>query len=242
MAALGSMGASPQDSARWGQVSERGRGALILAHNRQELLNQTIEAIRPQVDTIMVIDNASEPTLEIPEGVGSMYLADQPPVLSRFWNIGLEWMVRWYQAQGRGRDYDVAVLCDDAIAPAGWFSAVTQGMRETGATVGCSNPWGTQHAPILKTAPDRDIAGRMTGWAWITDGEQDLRADERLHWWWQDTKLDWDARRMRGMVMVGGYLVSNEQPNHFTNVKPGLGEQAGRDAAVFAEIEGYRPW
>lgn len=220
----------------------RGRGTLVLAHNRQELLDQTIAAIRPQVDTVMVIDNASDPKLIVPEGVGSMYVPDQPPVLSRFWNMGLDFMANWYTSQGRGRDYDVAVLCDDAIAPPGWFSAVTQGMRETGATVGCSNPWGISHPPVLKTEPDRDIAGRMPGWAWIMDGTSSLRSDERLHWWYQDTKLDWDARRLNGMVMIGGYAVSNEQIGHFTNIKPELGEQAGRDGEMFVEIEGWRPW
>lgn len=220
----------------------RGRGGLILAHNRQELLNKAIEAIRPQVDTVMVLDNASDPKLVVPEGVGSMFIPDQPPVLSRFWNMGLDFMANWYQSQGRGKDYDVAVLCDDAIAPPGWFGAVIQGMRETGATIGCSNPWGAVHPPVLKTQPDGDIAGRMPGWAWIMDGASSLRSDERLCWWFLDTKIDWDARRLNGMVMVGGYAVSNEQPGHFTNAKPELNEQAGRDGQMFAEIEGWRPW
>jgi glycosyltransferase involved in cell wall biosynthesis len=220
----------------------RGRGALILAHNRQELLDQTVAAIRPQTDTIMVIDNASEPKLTVPEGVGSMFIPEQPPVLSRFWNIGLDWFVQWYDSQGCGLNYDVAVLCDDAPAPEGWFTAVTEAMRETGAAIGCSNPWGHGHAPVLKTQPDRDIMGRMPGWAWITKGSLGLRADERLHWWFQDTKIDWDARRMGGMVMIGDHPVPNQRPNEFTAARPDMAEQAGRDGEMFAVIEGWRPW
>lgn len=217
----------------------RGRGVLILAHDRQELLDQTIEAIRPQVDTIMVIDNASVPKLTIPEGVGSMFLPDQPPNISKFWNIGFAFMKDWY---GRwNRPYDVAFLCDDALAPPGWFDAVVAGMRQTGAVIGCSNPFGYQHPPVLKTEPDRDITGRMPGWAWIMDGDQAIAADETLLWWWNDTRLDWMAREAGGMVMVGGYPVINTRPGEYTNI-PAQGEQAGRDAARFAEIYGWRPW
>ena len=112
----------------------RGRGAFILAHGRQELLNRAIDAIRPQVDTVMVCDNASEPRLTVPEGVGLMFVPDQPPNLAKFWNIGLDFFAYWFHAQGW--PYDVAVLCDDAIVPEGWFTAVTQAMRETGASAG----------------------------------------------------------------------------------------------------------
>jgi hypothetical protein len=218
----------------------RGRGALIVAHNRQELLDQTIAAIRPQVDTTMVLDNASDPKLTVPEGVGTMYVPDQPPNLAKFWNMGLDFYAHWYGKQGW--EYDVAILCDDAPVPDGWFAAVTEAMRGTGAVVGCSNPWGHAHAPVLKTEPDRDIAGRMPGWAWVTAGSAGLRADERLHWWYQDTKVDWDARRSGGMVMIGGYPVSNQRPNEFTVSRPDLNEQAGRDGEMFAQIEGWRPW
>lgn len=219
-------------------TDSRGRGCIILAHNRQAFLTRAIEAVRPQVDTVMVLDNASEPPLAVPDGVGTMYIEEQPPNLAKFWNFGLEFFCSWF----KGRPHDVAVICDDAIVPAGWFAAVTSAMRETGATVGCSDPFGYAHPPRLKTEPDRAIMERMPGWAWIVDGNQGLRADERLRWWYLDTKLDWDARRMNGMVMIGGYAVSNEQPGHYTNVKPELGEQAGRDREAFTEIEGWRPW
>jgi hypothetical protein len=67
--------------------TSRGRGALILAHNRQAFLTQAIEAIKPQVDTIMVLDNASEPKLAVPDGVGTLYIEEQPPNLAKFWNM-----------------------------------------------------------------------------------------------------------------------------------------------------------
>jgi len=218
----------------------RGRGALILAHDRQELLNQTIEAIRPQADTVMVIDNASDPPLKIPEGVGSMFIPDQPPVLSRFWNMGLDWFVRWYDSQGRGLNYDVAVLCDDAPPPSGWFAAVTEAMRETGAVAGSSSPWSQPR--VMKYEMDSDIRNRMCSWAFIMDGASGVRADESMHWWYFDTSMDIDLRRTGGTVLIGTHPVQNIQPNFFTVTKPNLNEQAGRDGARFAELYGRLPW
>jgi glycosyltransferase involved in cell wall biosynthesis len=218
----------------------RGRGALILAHGRQELLDQTIAAIKPQVDTVMVIDNASDPKLTVPKGVGSMYLPEQPPVLSRFWNIGLEWFVRWYASQDRCQDYDVAVMCDDAIAPPGWFAAVVEAMRETGAVAGSSSPWSQPR--IMKYDMDGDIRNRMCSWAFIVDGASKVRADESMSWWWFDSDFDIALRRNGGTVLIGTHPVPNQQPNYYTVMKPELGEQAGRDRATFVMKHGTAPW
>jgi hypothetical protein len=218
----------------------RGRGALILAHNRQELLDQTVAAIRPQTDTIMVIDNASEPKLTVPEGVGSIFIPDQPPVLSRFWNIGLDWFVQWYDSQGRGRDYDVAVLCDDAPVPEGWFTAVTQAMRETDAVAGSSSPWSQPR--VMKYDMDSDIRNRMCSWAFVMDGASKVRADESMHWWWFDSDFDISMRMNGGTVLIGTHPVPNQQPNYFTVMKPELNEQAGRDGEIFVAKHGRAPW
>jgi hypothetical protein len=223
-------------------VAPRGRGALILAHGRQELLNRAIDAIRPQVDTIMVIDNASDPKLEIPEGVGSMFLPDQPPVLSRFWNIGLEWFSHWYSTQNRGQDYDVAVMCDDAIAPADWFSAVTQAMREHGTVAGSSQPDGFPQPPILKYDMDGDIRNRMCSWAFIMDGACDIRADETMSWWWFDSDMDIQLRKNGGTVLIGTHPVPNQEYGRYTNEKPELGAQTGVDRQTFVAKYGRTPW
>jgi hypothetical protein len=218
----------------------RGRGAFIMAHNRQELLDQTVAAIRPQVDTVMVMDNASNPKLTVPAGVGTMYVPDQPPNLARFWNMGLDFMRYWYGKQGW--EYDVALLCDDAIVPEGWFAAVTEAMRETGTTAGSSNPWGRPHQPILKYEMDGDISNRMCSWAFIIDGSRPIRADESMHWWWFDTDFDISCRRDRGTVLISAWPVPNQQPNYYTNTKPELGERAGKDREVFVAKHGRAPW
>jgi hypothetical protein len=216
----------------------RGRAAFIMAHNRQELLDQTVAAIRPQVDTLMVMDNASNPKLTVPEDVGLMYVPDQPPNLAQFWNMGLDFYNYWY----KDRPYDVALLCDDAIVPEGWFTAVTQAMREHDVTAGSTNPWGRPHAPIVKRDMDSDIMNRMCSWAFIIDGSSPVRADESMHWWWADSDFDIQCRRERGTVLISGPPVPNVQPNHYTNIRPDLAEQAGRDRETFAAKYGRLPW
>jgi hypothetical protein len=222
-------------------MSDRVRLCIVLAHGRQELLNQCLEAIWPQVDDILVLDNASDPKLTTPEELDDVrlqYIPDQPPNISRFWNQGLDFFADIYESE----DWDVALLCDDALPPSGWFDAVTSAMRATGAAIGCSNPWGAFHDPILKTRPDSDIVHRMPGWAWIMDGSKKIRARESMAWWWCDTDVDFQSRALGGMVMIGGYGVPNQRPNEFTNSKPELGARTALDAAAFAEFWGFRPW
>lgn len=216
----------------------RAKAALIITHNRPGLLADCIGAIQPQVDDVLVLDNASDPKAHVPPEVWLEYIPDQPPNLSRFWNHGFAFFDRIYGS----RPYDVAVLCDDAIVPEGWFDAVTLGMRDTGAVIGCSNPWGIEHPPRLKTAPDYSIMERMIGWAFVLDSAKGLRADEAMQWWWFDTDLDWQGRVNGGFVMVGGYPVPNVHPGQYTNERPSLGEQAGRDRAAFAAKWGWTPW
>lgn len=222
------------------------RFAVILTHNRPQLLVDCVAAIHTQVDMTLVIDNASDPPVDrgtLPaasagHAVAVRYVPDQPPNLAKLWNLGLDVAAN----MAVGDPWWVAVLCDDAIVPPGWVDAVTAAMEQTGAAAGCSNPWGHDHPPQVKTEPDSDIMGRMPGWAFILNGTKGLRADETMHWWWLDGTLDWAARGAGGMVMIGGYPVPNVQPNHYTNTKPELAEQAGRDREAFIARWGWAPW
>jgi glycosyltransferase involved in cell wall biosynthesis len=214
------------------------RFSVILTHNRQELLTQVVAAIRPQVDQVIVIDNASDPAARVEEGVWLLQIPDQPPNLARFWNVGIA------QATHSGARY-VAVLCDDAIVPEGWFAAVTAAMVEHGAAIGCSDPFGYMPAgqTRVKTQPDGAIMERMPGWAWILDATSAVRPDEAFEVWWGDSDVDMQARKAGGMVMVGGHPVPNAMPSGFMLTHPELIRQAGVDGETFAaKYGGWRPW
>lgn len=217
--------------------------ALILAHNRHEELNDTLRDILPQVDMVLVFDNASEPPIHdyIPKSLPKdkywvVRDSTQPPNLARFWNICLD-QIHMLASE----PYFVAVLTDDVRIPEGWFDAVTEAMDKFGAAAGCSTPWENRYSePILKTAPDNDIMNRMFGPAYILRGESGIRANENLHWWWNDTDMDWKARGAGGMVVIPTHTVTNLFPNASTVGV--LAERAGIDRQEFAAFWGSNPW
>jgi len=217
-----------------------GRYALILTHNRLELLTRCISAIAPQVDLIVVIDNASDPPVKN-LGRDLRYIivrdGEQPPNLSRLWNIGIKVISNYATTDS----FDIAFLCDDAVVHDTWFQDVSTCMREHGAMAGSTHSAMGVQFPIMKTHPDSDIWNRMCPWAFIMRGEARILADEDLRWWWGDTHMDFTARRHGGMVIAPGPVVANEKLGEFTNIHAHLAEQAGRDGETFAAKWG-RPW
>lgn len=234
--------------------------AVILTHNRPDLLRQTVAAIGPQVDMVIVVDNASDPPVPLVQldqedddhlGLGEagrgriavVQVPDQPPNLSKLWDHGLS-LAEFVRSGYLGvKPLRVAFLCDDAPPPVGWFAAVTAAMAETGAAIGCSHPDAGRGAHRVKTAPDRDLGGRMPGWAFVLDPASGVRPDSRFQWWWGDTDLDWQARAAGGMVMVYGWPVPNALPNDFTASKPELAARCGLDRLEFEAKWGQAaPW
>lgn len=210
--------------------------ALILTHNRPELLLRTVRAIAPQVDYVRVVDNASSPPVKIgpeewPLNVVLYHEPMQPPNLSALWNKQLGLIEK--HALERATEWEVAVLCDDSIAPEGWFAGVRSGLRQFGATAASTGPLGPHDDYLLKRDLDGDVYTRMCGWAFVLAGESGIRADEGLHWWFCDSDVDFQARKTNGTLICPGPTVPNELPGAWTNAKPELGTRAGLDREAF---------
>lgn len=226
------------------------RYAVILTHDRPELLRETWCAIGPQVDLVIIIDNASSPPVDFDEYHGDPWftavltIPDQPPNLSALWNQGIAAAMKMHTMQRDAALAEpalIAVLCDDAPPPEGWFDAVAAAMAETGAVVGASapEPFGWHGPPRVKLQQDSDLAGRMPGWAWILDPISPVRPDERFAYWWGDSGVDWDAREAGGMVLIGTHPVPNRIPNGWTGK---MADQIVIDSQRFIEKYGWRPW
>jgi glycosyltransferase involved in cell wall biosynthesis len=207
------------------------------------MLRECLRAAWAQVDEVCVIDNASQPPVNDNTPYMHALIRDeeQPPNLARLMNVGFDWAARRALELGY-EEWNVAVLCDDVVIPASWFRSVVWALRTTNAAAGSTHQLQSVTEPIIKTAPDTDIVNRMQGSACVFKGELGLRADERMHWWWQDTDLDWQARVGGGMIIAPGPVAHNSLPNDFTYSVPGLAEQAGRDGEVFAAKWGFKPW
>lgn len=215
--------------------------AVIVTHNRAEHLARCVAAIAPQVDMVLVVDNASDPPAEVPASLTNVLVVqdgEQPPNLSRLWNLGLDTIEKHKPAGWT--TWDVAVLNDDAEPPAGWMTAVSTAMRELRAVAGCSVGSATSGVQLHGPASTPSVYTRLTGWAFVLRGEAHLRADERLRWWCGDDDLSAKARNSGGLVRVPGHLVPNACADQTT--RGALAEQAATDMATFVEIWGQRPW
>lgn len=240
------------------------RLAVVPTHNRPAELARLLEAISPQCDAVFVVDNASTPP--VPEcwrggpvpmlrgrrdpETGMFFRPhitvirdeEQPPNLSRLWNVGLDaaQKLAWADAV-EPEPYDVAIFNDDADVPPGWWDIVSGALRaHPTAAVACTPAYAPIPAPVLKTRPDNDLHSRMTPWAFVTRGEAGMRSDERMRWWWFDTDWDFRARQAGGVLTVPGPIVTNTGANSST--VGALAEQAGRDRETFREIWGHNPW
>lgn len=224
------------------------RYALIPTHNRPDELARLVGQLEPWADTIVIIDNASQPPVSEIDfcrfpgtSVVVVEVPDQPPNLYRLWNIGFtEIATKELIADARPRQWDVAVLNDDTLLPDGWADYVSGHLRTSTAAIACTFPFPHPGEAMLKTRADGNIRTRMCPHAFIIRGELGLRADENFGWWWGDTDLDWQACGKGGVLLLPGEIPANTLANSTTVGV--LAEQAGRDGQYFAAKWGFRPW
>lgn len=208
------------------------RYAIIPTHNRPELLTSLVASLGRQCDRIVVLDNASEPPvdeeqLQAAAGVPILVLRDeeQPPHLSRYWNVMLDAVADWADTDV----YDVAILNDDSVMPAGWYDACATALREHETAVIAHT---TPTTPALLTELHNRPDNRMTPHAFVIRGEPGHRADESMRWWYFDTDLDLRARQAGGVLSVQGPRVVNSRANSTTVGL--LAGQAQADHGAFA--------
>lgn len=206
------------------------RYAIIPTHNRPARLLALVASLGRQCDRIVVLDNASDPPVDRDKlltatdaQVDVIRDPEQPPHLSRFWNVMLDRI-----AEDADGFYDVAILNDDAIVPAGWYDACSNGLRNHDTAVIAHT---TPTRPALLTELGNDPGNRMTPHAFVLRGESELRADEAMRWWYFDSDLDQRARQAGGVLSVRGPRVLNSLAN--TTTKGALAEQAEKDRATF---------
>lgn len=233
-------------------MTEIPRVAVTATHNRPVELARLLDAIAPQCDAVVVVDNASDPPVTIDDLGPAAFSSrtrihiirdeEQPPNLSRLWNVGLD-KARDFVNPLAGEPYDVAVLNDDAVPPPGWWDAVSGAMRLHGAAAASSDPFDRlgpgQTSMWFGDAP-MSVTTRLAGWAFMLPGERGVRLDERFRWLAGDDDISYRARLMSGIVHVGGYPVPNTGAD--TSTHGVLAEQGARDMQTFVDVHGKRPW
>jgi hypothetical protein len=220
------------------------RAAVIPARDRHDLLADCVNSVVDQVDSVIIIDNLSQPPID-PDPwhgkVGVAALPIDPPNISTLWNVGLA--LADSQAHRAGADrWDIAVLNSDVVVPPGWINALSTAMRATPAVLAYPDQHGGQQQILHTKAEPIDLRQRITGYAYMLRGEAGMRLDESMSWWFSDDSLDWEAREKGGALLVPGIPVEHRCPNVSTNERPELVEQTGRDRATFQAKWGRTPW
>jgi glycosyltransferase involved in cell wall biosynthesis len=214
--------------------------AVISTHNRHQMLWDLLQSLE-DIDHVFVIDNASIPAVGIAEpGITLVYDGEQPPNLSRLWNLGLD-LARDFALDQGWSEWNVAILNDDLILPPGWVAAVATGLRASGAALasGCQFPL---DAPILYQQAGRvPCEYRPAGFARLLKGELGLRFDERMRYWYSDDDLDWRSREHGGSLVLPDLEVNHRQENGWYSRDERLQVQAGLDAVTFDSIWGDLP-
>ena len=228
------------------------RYAVIPTRNRPTDLRECLDSLKDQVDHAIVVDNGSEPPLRGRDykyekmAVTIIRDSEQPPNLSRLWNVGIKatqriegWDELGYSDPNVAEtdNYYIAIVNDDTIVPPGWVDLVVGHMQARKASAGC-----TAHVAVddLKANRPRGAHDRLCGWAFILNGNDEIFANELLRWWYGDNDIDNKARSLGGTLFVPGPVPLNRYANSTTTGI--LAEQAGKDRATFELIWGPVPW
>lgn len=220
----------------------------VIPSNGRTCLNDSIAAIKPQVDRVFVVwtrtgglnypaymfrRDYNETLLQGVEFVGDFTELN----ISKWWNAGLDEASKAADGDAPTK-WDVAVINDDVIVPEGWFDAVSGTMRQMGTAAACSGGYGMSVLHNSDMAPP--LQTRMQGFAFILAGELGLRADEQFIWYCGDDDLGRQAAIAGGMVMVPGFHVEHRYPNG--QLTPELHAAIAGDMQRYVDKWGGRPW
>lgn len=220
------------------------RAVVIPTRDRHDLLADCINSVVDQVDTVFVIDNRSNPPIDPgpwPGRVVTVTAPMDPPNISTLWNIGLALADAAARRVGAGQ-WDIAVLNSDVVVPAGWVEALSSAMRSTTAVLAYPDQHGGTRQILHTKAGPVDLRTRLTGYAFLMRGENALRFDESMQWWYSDDDIFWRGCEMGGALLVPELAVEHRCPNGSMYERPELQVQAGRDRETFIAKWGRPPW
>jgi hypothetical protein len=230
------------------------RYALVPTHSRPTELRGLVRSLVGQCDSVVVVDNASDPPVNFETDdelartdidIHVLRDEEQPPNLSRLWNVALAFIHELEMRDAAVKmtaqpAWDVAILNDDTVLPADWYDYVAGGLREHDVIAASADSYGHIKSPQVKRKPDNGLVTRMCPWAFIIRGECGVEADEKFRWWFGDTDLEWRLRLGGGVLVLPGYIAKNTYANSTTVGE--LAEQARRDGQTFVAKWGNRPW
>lgn len=211
--------------------------AVIATHNRPADLADCLTAVRDQVHHVIVIDNASAPPVAVDAADTVIADPEQPPNLSRLWNVGIDYAAQ-HAAANAAYAWDVLILNDDLVPGPGLAPGLQAAMRDAGCDIASPGP---HHVAFHQPGPV-NLATRLLGFCFLLRGESGIRADETIRWWAGDDDLGQQACARGGRLVVPGLTWTHRHPDESTHTRPELRAQADLDMAAFAAKWGFAPW
>lgn len=216
----------------------------IIPTNGRDCLSECLDAIYPQVDAVILIANGGNDggviNIRPQDGFDIIDVSEHPRIqgqnISAWWNLGLDHLESEMNTCCPEESWRVAILNDDTIVSSNWFEAVEARMRETDASAACA---GSSTHLLVQPGPV-PLHTRMTGFAFMLRGEEGIRANEDLHWYFTDDYIDWESRKRGGMAMTDQASVQHLYPNG--QVTPEIQTRIAHDAQNFKDLYGIMPW
>lgn len=217
---------------------------VVVPSEGRDSLRDCLVSLRGQVDGIVIVANGGyRPGGDLWKWAGDVPLivdedASPDRNISRWWNLGIDRVA--YEIKPL-TVWNVLVINDDVVVPSGTVATLASRMRSYRASMAYPNQ-ADGNEVLWTRATQINLHHRITGYCFMLAGEQGLRADESLVWWFGDDDLDWRAREMNGALLVPGCAVEHSSPNGYTQANMDLQVQAGRDRVTFAAKWGKTPW
>jgi hypothetical protein len=160
--------------------------------------------------------------------------------ISRWWNLGLDWI--WEQetdpSTGKVNRHHVLILNADArIRPQG--VARLSWALDTNRGFALAHPKAGVGIDRVHVPGPYGLQVRMTGWCFMLTSDVPIRADEQFNWWFGDDDVEWRAAQEGGVLRVG-----RVEAAHLGDGTPrgDLARIAREDMARGEEKWSIRPW
>lgn len=201
---------------------------------RLDHLRRLVASLAQPPNRTVVVTDAIEPA-----DVDGAYVVDRDPSdgvnLARWWNIGLDLVAE----RETEHAYEVAVLTSDVLGRPDSLLLLAARLRRDGwsmigpnlAAEGDASWTLDQHRTVLTRVPAE---------CFMLVGEQGLRADERMRWWYADDDLELQARQRGPVGIVGGTGLRLAEPSTvLTDEQRAWADEA---RALFVAKWNRQPW
>lgn len=201
----------------------------------RECAQRSFAALLPQVEHLVVVSTSvpipglacsSASVISAPASLGKN--------ISAWWNLGLDTAGLIARISG-SPVWNALVVNDDCIVAPPSVKILADEMRAEGASMAYPNVYDDRRI-LHRHAGRVEVATAITGWCFMIRGEDTIRADERLIWWYSDNSWDWECREARGSLLVPGCMIEHLYPGRLTSQSAELSAQTHRDRITFEKI------